>query len=112
MVLCPGTILIIELDPLGGIYNNAPPCRQCGQALVRVGVARAVFSCDGGGLHQRCFRANPDLDAPSLALALQCDAFVKVDVAELELFEAELGDLTGVLEECATFAREQDDTCN
>ena len=78
LVLCPGTILIIELDPLGGIYNNAPPCRQCGQALVRVGVARAVFSCDGGGLHQRCFRANPDLDAPSLALALQCDAFVKV----------------------------------
>ena len=80
LVLFPGTILIIELDPLGGIYNNAPPCRQCGQALVRVGVARAVFSCDGGGLHQRCFRANPDLDAPSLALALQCDAFVKVDV--------------------------------
>ena len=64
------TMYVVELNSTGLCFDDAQPCQQCTKALIKVGVARAVFTSASKAISDQAFRHNPAIDAEALALAL------------------------------------------
>ena len=60
----------MQLNSTGLCFDDAQPCQQCTKALMKVGVARAVFTSANTAIGDQIFRHNPAIDAEALALAL------------------------------------------